>query len=309
MQINITIDQIQVSQTFDSIIIGAGISGITASIYLKRANLNILLLDKEYVGGQIVKTSIIENYPGIESINGADFALKLNNQIKSLDINYQMEEVIDIVDKDDYKEVITNKNTYKTKTILIATGRIPRKLGLKNEKKLIGNGISYCATCDGYFYKNKDIAIIGGGNSALEAALYLKNMCKSITIINRSSKLKADQLLIDKCNDINILYNTKITELIEEDNKLVGLKLNDEQKLKIDGLFVYIGLIPTLSFINNLNLETYNDYIVVDDKMETNIKGIYAAGDIIEKEMYQIITAASEGAIASNQIKKYINEN
>lgn len=309
MQINITIDQIQVSQTFDSIIIGAGISGITASIYLKRANLNILLLDKEYVGGQIVKTSIIENYPGIESINGVDFALKLSNQIKSLDINYQMEEVIDIVDKDDYKEVITNKNTYKTKTILIATGRIPRKLGLKNEKKLIGNGISYCATCDGYFYKNKDIAIIGGGNSALEAALYLKNMCKSITIINRSSKLKADQLLIDKCNDINILYNTKITELIEEDNKLVGLKLNDEQKLKIDGLFVYIGLIPTLSFINNLNLETYNDYIVVDDKMETNIKGIYAAGDIIEKEMYQIITAASEGAIASNQIKKYINEN
>lgn len=309
MQINITIDQIQVSQTFDSIIIGAGISGITASIYLKRANLNILLLDKEYVGGQIVKTSIIENYPGIESINGADFALKLNNQIKSLDINYQMEEVIDIVDKDDYKEVITNKNTYKTKTILIATGRIPRKLGLKNEKKLIGNGISYCATCDGYFYKNKDIAIIGGGNSALEAALYLKNMCKSITIINRSSKLKADQLLIDKCRDITILYNTKITELIEEDNKLVGLKLNDEQKLKIDGLFVYIGLIPTLSFINNLNLETYNDYIVVNDKMETNIKGIYAAGDIIEKEMYQIITAASEGAIASDQIKKYINEN
>lgn len=309
MQINITIDQIQVSQTFDSIIIGAGISGITASIYLKRANLNILLLDKEYVGGQIVKTSIIENYPGIESINGADFALKLSNQIKSLDINYQMEEVIDIVDKDDYKEVITNKNIYKTKTILIATGRIPRKLGLKNEKKLIGNGISYCATCDGYFYKNKDIAIIGGGNSALEAALYLKNMCKSVTIINRSSKLKADQLLIDKCRDITILYNTKITELIEEDNKLVGLKLNDEQKLKIDGLFVYIGLIPTLSFINNLNLETYNDYIVVDDKMETNIKGIYAAGDIIEKEMYQIITAASEGAIASNQIKKYINEN
>ena len=308
MQINITIDQIQVSQTFDSIIIGAGISGITASIYLKRANLNILLLDKEYVGGQIVKTSIIENYPGIESINGADFALKLNNQIKSLDINYQMEEVIDIVDKDDYKEVITNKNTYKTKTILIATGRIPRKLGLKNEKKLIGNGISYCATCDGYFYKNKDIAIIGGGNSALEAALYLKNMCKSVTIINRSSKLKADQLLIDKCRDITILYNTKITELIEEDNKLVGLKLNDEQKLKIDGLFVYIGLIPTLSFINNLNLETYNDYIVVNDKMETNIKGIYAAGDIIEKEMYQIITAASEGAIASDQIKKYINE-
>ena len=309
MQINITIDQIQVSQTFDSIIIGAGISGITASIYLKRANLNILLLDKEYVGGQIVKTSIIENYPGIESINGADFALKLSNQIKSLDINYQMEEVIDIVDKDDYKEVITNKNIYKTKTILIATGRIPRKLGLKNEKKLIGNGISYCATCDGYFYKNKDIAIIGGGNSALEAALYLKNMCKSVTIINRSSKLKADQLLIDKCRDITILYNTKITELIEEDNKLVGLKLNDEQKLKIDGLFVYIGLIPTLSFINNLNLETYNDYIVVDDKMETNIKGIYAAGDIIEKEMYQIITAASEGAIASNQINKYINEN
>lgn len=309
MQINIIIEKIQMSQVFDSIIIGAGISGVTASIYLKRANLNILLLDKEYIGGQIVKTSIIENYPCIESIDGASFAQKLDKQIKSLDINYKVETVIDIIDKNEYKEVITNKNTYKTKTILIATGRIPRKLGLKKEKELIGNGISYCATCDGYFYKNKDIAIIGGGNSALEAALYLKNMCKSITIINRSSKLKADQYLIDKCSDINILYNTKITELISENNKLIGLKLNDEKEIKVDGLFVYIGMIPTLSFVDNLNLETYNDYIVVNDKMETNIKGIYAAGDIIEKEMYQIITAASEGAIASNQIKKYVNEN
>lgn len=309
MQINITIRKIQMSQVFDSIIIGAGISGVTASIYLKRANLNILLLDKEYIGGQIVKTSIIENYPGIESIDGASFALKLDKQIKSLDINYKMETVIDIIDNDEYKEVITNKNIYKTKTVLIATGRVPRKLGLKKEKELLGNGISYCATCDGYFYKNKDIAIIGGGNSALEAAIYLKNMCKSITIINRSSKLKADQYLIDKCSDINILYNTKITELISENNKLIGLKLNDEKEIKVDGLFVYIGMIPTLSFVDNLNLETYNDYIVVNDKMETNIKGIYAVGDIIEKEMYQIITAASEGAIASNQIKKYVNEN
>lgn len=297
------------SQVFDSIIIGAGISGVTASIYLKRANLNILLLDKEYIGGQIVKTSIIENYPGIESTDGASFALKLDKQVKALDINYKMETVRDIIDKNEYKEVVTNKNTYKTKTVLIATGRIPRKLGLKREKELIGKGISYCATCDGYFYKNKDIAIIGGGNSAFEAALYLKNMCKSITIINRSSKLRADQYLIDKCSDINILYNTKITELIEENKKLIGLKLNDEQELKIDGLFVYIGMNPTLTFTDNLNLETYNDYIVVNDKMETNIKGIYAAGDIIEKEMYQIITAASEGAIASNQIKKYVNEN
>lgn len=297
------------SQVFDSIIIGAGISGVTASIYLKRANLNILLLDKEYIGGQIVKTSIIENYPGIESTDGASFALKLDKQIKSLDIKYKMETVLDIIDKNEYKEVITNKNTYQTKTVLIATGRIPRKLGLKKEKELIGKGISYCATCDGYFYKDKDIAIIGGGNSALEAALYLKNICKSVTVINRSSKLRADQYLIEKCNDINILYNIKITELIEEDNKLVGLKLKDDQELIIDGLFVYIGMVPTLTFVDNLNLETYNDYIVVNDKMETNIKGIYASGDIIEKEMYQIITAASEGAIAANQIKKYVNEN
>lgn len=294
------------SNIFDSVIIGAGISGATASIYLKRANLEILLLDKEYIGGQVAKTSIVENYPGIESIDGASLALKLDKQIKSLGINYKIETVIDIIDKNEYKEVVTNKNTYKTKTILIATGRTPRKLGLKKEKELIGNGISYCATCDGYFYKNKDIAIIGGGNSALEAALYLKNICKNITIINRSSKLKADQYLIDKCSDINILYNTKITELVTENSKLIGLKLDNEKELKIDGLFVYIGMIPTLSFVGNLNLETYNDYIVVNDKMETNIKGIYAAGDIIEKEMYQIITAASEGAIASNQIKKYI---
>lgn len=294
-------------QVFDCIIIGSGISGVTASIYLKRANLNILVLDKEYIGGQIVKTSVIENYPGIKTIDGTSLALNLKEQIDYLKIPYKIETVIDIIDNDDYKEVITNKNSYKTKTVLISTGRTSRKLGIPNEKKYYGKGISYCVTCDGYFYKDKNVALVGGGNSALEAALYLKNICKKVTIINRSSNLRADKILIDKCQNIEILYNTKIVEFIGDD-KLLGIKLNDGSVLDIEGLFVYIGMKPNLTFIDNLNLETYNDYIVVNDKMETNIRGIYASGDIIEKEMYQIVNAASEGAIASNQIKKYLEK-
>ena len=170
---------------------------------------------------------------------------------------------------------------------------------------MLGKGISYCATCDGFFYKNKDVAILGGGNSALEAAIYLSKICNSITIINRSKKLRADYELINEVKNlknIQIIYNEQIKELKENNGYLDGIVLND-RTLKVDGLFVYIGLIPTLPFIKNVNLNLDNGYIAVDDKMKTNIDGIYACGDIIKKDLYQIITAASEGAIAASNIK------
>lgn len=292
------------NQHFDCIIIGAGISGCTAAIYLKRAGLNILMLEKKAIGGQIINTSEIENYPTITSTDGFTFSENLKKQIENLNIEIKYEEVLDIKNNT-IKEVITKNNIYLTKNIIIATGRTPRKLELNNENTLLGKGISYCATCDGFFYKNKDVAILGGGNSALEAAIYLSKICNSITIINRSEKLRADYELINEVKNlknIQIIYNEQIKELKENNGYLDGIVLND-RTLKVDGLFVYIGLIPTLPFIKNVNLNLDNGYIVVDDKMKTNIDGIYACGDIIKKNLYQIITAASEGAIAASNIK------
>lgn len=292
-------------QPFDCIVIGAGIAGVTASIYLKRAGLKILLLEKKAIGGQIINTSEIENYPTIENIDGTSFSLQLQNQIKKLEIPIEYKEVLDIQINGDLKIVKTKDNEYITKNIIIATGRIPRKLNLDNEDKLLGRGISYCATCDGYFYKNKKVAIVGGGNSALEAAIYLSKICNSVTVINRSEKLRADEELqneVKTLENVNILYNEEILSLNEKEGILNNLRLKNSE-LFVDGLFVYIGLVPTLPFIKNIDLALENGYIVVNQKMETNILGIYACGDIIKKDVYQIVTAASEGAIAASNIK------
>lgn len=292
-------------QPFDCIVIGAGIAGVTASIYLKRAGLKILLLEKKAIGGQIINTSGIENYPTIENIDGTSFSLQLQNQIKKLEISIEYKEVLDIQINGDLKIVKTKDNEYITKNIIIATGRIPRKLNLDNEDKLLGRGISYCATCDGYFYKNKKVAIVGGGNSALEAAIYLSKICNSVTVINRGEKLRADEELqneVKLLENVKILYNEEILSLGEKDGILNYLTLKNNE-ISIDGLFVYIGLVPTLPFIKNIDLKLENGYIAVNQKMETNIPGIYACGDIIKKDVYQIITAASEGAIAASNIK------
>ena len=292
------------SPIFDCIVIGAGIAGTTASIYLKRAGLKILLLEKKAIGGQIINTSEIENYPTILSTDGFTFSNHLKKQVENLNIQIQYEEVIDIKNNE-IKEVITNKNTYFTKNIIIATGRIPRKLQIEHADQLLGKGISYCATCDGFFYKNKDVAVLGGGNSSLEAAIYLSRLCHQVTIINRSDKLRADQKLIQEVNqlqNVKIIYNENIQSLESQEGYLSKIILNNSE-LKIEGLFVYIGLVPTLPFINHLDLDLEDGYIIVDSKMKTNLAGIYACGDIIKKDLYQIITASSEGAIAASNIK------
>ncbi len=289
---------------FDCIVIGGGIAGTTASIYLKRAGLKILLLEKKAIGGQIINTSEIENYPTILSTDGFTFSNHLKKQLENLNIQIQYEEVIDIKNNE-IKEVITNKNTYFTKNIIIATGRIPRKLQIEHADQLLGKGISYCATCDGFFYKNKDVAVLGGGNSSLEAAIYLSRLCHQVTIINRSDKLRADQELIQEVNqleNVKIIYNENIQSLESREGYLSKIILNNEE-LKVEGLFVYIGLVPTLPFISHLNLNLEDGYIKVDSKMKTNLVGIYACGDIIKKDLYQIITASSEGAIAASNIK------
>lgn len=299
-------------ETFDCIIIGAGVAGTTASIYLKRWNFNILLLEKNMPGGIISNTSIIENYPGVKKIDGSTFAMNLYEQIKELDINYKYGNASEITQKNNLFIVNTDLGNYQTKSIIIATGRTPRKLNLENEDKLIGNGISYCATCDGLLYKEKEVCVVGGGNSALEESLYLSKICKKITIINRSSKLRADEILIEKVKNtanIEVMYNSNIIKLKEKQNKLTNIiikKENETKELLCHGLFIYIGFEPIIPNVPNLKLN--DNYIVVDEKMQTNIDNICACGDIIKKDLYQIITAAGEGATAANTIKNNLNK-
>lgn len=292
---------------YDSVIIGAGIAGITSAIYLKRANKKILLLESNMPGGQINKTSRIDNYPGFTG-DGTSLSEKLLRQLDSLDIQITYGNVVDIENKQTTKLVSTTKEKYETKTVIIATGRQPRKQNLDNEDKLLGYGLSYCASCDGYFYKDQDVAVLGGGNSALEESLLLSKIASTVTIIHRRESFSGDEMLIEEVKqqpNIKIKYNTTVKELIPNENKLSQIKLDNGEIIDVKALFVYIGLVPTTYFVSKLNMKTNNNYIVVNEKMETSIRGIYACGDIIKKDIYQLVTAASEGATAAMNVIKY----
>lgn len=292
---------------FDCIIIGSGISGMTAAIYLKRANKNVLILEKGAPGGQINMTSKIENYPGFDSIDGPTLSMSVFKKVTDLKIEYKYGNVLDIKKEDDYR-VITDREEFLTKKIIIATGRKPRELGLENEKQLIGKGISWCAICDGNLYKDQDVAVVGGGNSALEEALYLSNMCKKVYLIHRRDEFRADPLLQDKIKqrkNIELVLNSNVKKLNIEDNKLESIN-TETKNIKVKCLFIYIGFVPDTSFTNNLNLNKDHDYIIVDDSNKTNVEGIYACGDVIKKHLYQLTTAIGEGANAANSVIKEV---
>ena len=295
---------------YDAIIIGLGASGISASIYAKRSGLNIAVINLSVPGGIINESNIVENYPGFKSISGMDLAFNFFEHFNSLDVPLYNEEVIDIIDGD-IKKVITKNNEYSAKNVIICSGRKPRKLGLENEDKFIGRGISYCALCDGNLYKDKVTGIIGGGNSALESALYLSNICKKVYLFVRRDIIRGDKILIEEIvqkDNIEIKYNTSINELIIVNNKITGVKTNSGD-YNISGLFINIGYEPSINIVKNLSIELDRNYIIVDKNMETNLKGIYACGDIIKKDLYQLVTAVSDGAIAANHIYKNIKNN
>ena len=292
---------------YDLIIIGMGISGISAAIYAKNSGLNVLMLEKELPGGIINKINIINNYPGLGKITGPDLSYKLFNTINEMKIPYKITEVINIKINEDKKIIETSKENYETSNIIIATGRKSKTLGLNGEKELLGKGISTCALCDGALYKNQEIALVGGGNSAIEEAIYLSKIVKTVNIIHRRAKFSANNELIEelaKQTNIKYFWNSSVTSLEKENDKISAVIINNNQKLKISGLFVYIGFEPNINFIDNLKITNKEGYIEVNDKYETKISGIYAVGDAIKKEVYQLITAASEGAVASINISK-----
>lgn len=292
---------------YDIIIIGAGPSGMSAALYALRANKKVLLLEKECFGGQIINASNIENYPALSNVSGYDFATNLYNQIKSLGVILKYEEVLEVTDK---KEVITRKDTYKGKNIIIATGLKKRKLNLENEDKLLGSGISYCATCDGNFYKNKNVAVVGGGNTALEDALYLSNIASKVYLIHRRDNFRGEKKLISEVkekNNIELILNSNITKIIGED-KLNGIEITDNRnnisRLEIDGLFIAIGNIPDNNRFKNIIDLDENGYIIANTNLKTKTDNIYVAGDTRVKTLRQLVTATADGAIAATEITK-----
>lgn len=290
---------------YDIIIIGMGISGITAGIYAKRSNKKVLLIDKGMPGGLLNNIDMISNYPGLINVKGMDFAKTLFEQVKALDISYVLEEVINLDLTGEEKKVITTNNEYKAKKIILAMGRKPKYLGLDNEKDLLGRGLSTCAMCDAFFYKDKDIAVVGSGTSALQESMYLSNIVNKIYLLNRNSSFKGEEMYITEVKNnpkIEIIYNVNIKSFQEKDNKLESITLDNDQILKVSGVFIYIGYRPATDFVNKEILDA-EGYIKVNDKFETSIKNVYAIGDIIKKDVYQLVTAASDGARVINYMK------
>ena len=294
---------------YDIIIVGAGPAGLTAAIYARRANKKVLVLEANTYGGQIVNTKSIENYPVNPGISGFDFATKLYNQAKDLGAEIKFEKVIDITEKD----VKTPKETYQTKTIILATGADNRKLKLENEEKLTGKGISYCATCDGAFYKNKIVAVQGGGNTAVEDAIYLSDIAQKVYLIHRRDSFKAEEILINELKtkeNIEIILNSTITK-INGENKLESVDITNNNKetktIEVEALFIAIGQVPeTENFKKLININEQG-YVIANEDCKTNIKNIFVAGDNRTKGLRQLVTATSDGAVAATQAIKYIN--
>ena len=278
--------------------------------------MNVVMIDNNAPGGQINRTSSIENYPGFEHIDGPTLAYNIFTQTQSLGIPYKYGNVLEIIDMKEYKIVKTDKEEIKCSGVIVATGRKPKELDLPNERSLVGRGISWCSLCDGPLYKGQDVAIVGGGNAALEETIFLSSICSSVTLIHRRDKFKADPSFVDrilKLDNVKIKYNTVVTDLIDENNILKALKLkntldNKEETIEVKGFFIFIGSLPVSDMLKNTDVITDNGYIIVDRNMRTNVKGIYACGDVIKKEVYQISTAVGEGAIAALSLIKDIKE-
>lgn len=297
---------------YDTIVIGAGPAGLTSAIYLSRAKKKVLVLEASSYGGQIINTLNIENYPAAFHIDGYDFATKIYNQAKELGAEVKFEKVINI-ENGDIKKVFTKDNTYDTKAIIIATGCGIRKLGLDNEDDLFGKGVSYCATCDGAFFKDKCVAVVGGGNTALEEALYLSEIASKVYLIHRRDSFRGEDKSVSeikKKNNVEIIYNSNVTKLNGMDNLSsieVTDKDNNTRDLHVNALFVAIGRIPeNANFARLIDVDSAG-YVVAGEDCKTNVDGIFVAGDARVKSLRQLVTATGDGAVAATNAIKYIN--
>ena len=296
---------------YDVIVIGAGTAGMTAGIYARRAGKTVLIIEEKNYGGQIINTPEVENYPGISKVSGFIFANNLYNQTRELGAEFKFEEVIKIQNNSGYKVVVTNKTKYQGKTVIIATGAKNRPLGVNNEDKLTGAGVSYCATCDGAFFKDQTVAVVGGGDVALEDALYLSNICKNVYLIHRRDGLRGAKVLQNKVlekENITFMPFYEVTKICGQ-NKVEAVELKQNQTgetktIDLSGVFIAIGMEPQSSLVKDLVKEDPAGYVEAGEDCRTSADGIYVAGDVRSKSLRQVVTAVADGAVAIASIEQ-----
>jgi thioredoxin reductase (NADPH) len=301
---------------YDVIIIGAGPAGMTAAVYASRADLDTLMIERGIPGGQMANTEDVENYPGYESILGPDLSNKMFEHAKKFGAEYAYGDITSIIDGHRYKTVKASDKEYKTKTIIIATGAKYKKLGIPGEEELAGRGVSYCAVCDGAFFKDKELIVIGGGDSAVEEGVYLTRYAKKVTIVHRRDELRAQKILQERAfknEKVDFIWDTIVTDINGKDGKVGSVTLKNVHTDQVtektaDGVFIYIGLEPLSGPFESLGITNEEGYIPTNDQMETDIPGIFAVGDIREKTLRQIVTATGDGSIAGQNAQHYIEE-
>ncbi len=300
---------------YDVIVIGAGTAGMTAGIYARRAGKTVLIIEEKNYGGQIINTPEVENYPGISKVSGFTFANNLYNQTRELGAEFKFEEVIKIQNNSGYKVVVTNKTKYQGKTVIIATGAKNRPLGVNNEDKLTGAGVSYCATCDGAFFRGKDVAVVGGGNTALEDALFLSDYCNLVYVVHRRNEFRGEKGLTDilkEKGNVKFVLDSVVKSIKGEQSveglEILNVKKNTLSEIKVQGAFIAIGQMPDNEKFSDMVELDGKGYIKADETCTTNMEGVFVAGDCRTKQVRQLTTAASDGAVAALAACSYINK-
>ncbi|WP_188633396.1 thioredoxin-disulfide reductase [Lentibacillus kapialis] len=301
---------------YDVIIAGAGPAGMTAAVYASRANLDTLMIERGIPGGQVANTEDVENYPGYEYISGPDLSNKMFEHAKKFGAEYAYGDIKGVEDHGEYKTVFAGKKQYNTRALIITTGAQYKKLGVPGEEELGGRGVSYCAVCDGAFFKEKNLIVVGGGDSAVEEGMYLTRFADNVTIVHRRDKLRAQKILQDRAFDndkINFIWNTEARTINGPDGKVSAVSLynnktGEEYEYPVDGVFIYIGMLPLNEPFKSLDITNDEGYIPTKANMETSIPGIFAAGDIRDTTLRQIVTATGDGSIAAESAQKYIED-
>ncbi|WP_438312518.1 thioredoxin-disulfide reductase [Sporosarcina sp. FA9] len=301
---------------YDVIIIGAGPAGLTAAVYTSRGNLSTLMLERGMPGGQMANTEDIENYPGFEHVLGPDLSTKMFDHARKFGAEYAYGDVTEIIDGESYKTIIAGANQFKTRSIIITTGAEYRKMGVPGEAELTGRGVSYCAVCDGAFFRGKEIIVVGGGDSAIEEGSYLTRFADKVTVVHRRDQLRAQKIIQDRAfanEKMEFIWNTTIKQVNDKDGKVGSVTLQStvdgsEKEFETEGMFVYVGMNPLTKPFEKLGILDENGYINTNEIMETSVPGIYAAGDVREKLLRQIVTATGDGSIAAQAVQKYVEE-
>ncbi|WP_216700924.1 thioredoxin-disulfide reductase (plasmid) [Bacillus sp. JZ8] len=301
-------------ETYDVIIVGAGPAGMTAAVYTSRANLSTLLIERGIPGGQMANTQDVENYPGFDHVLGPDLSNKMFEHAKKFGAVYEYGDIKEIVDEGRLKKVVTTKKEFYAKSVIIATGADHKKLGVPGENELGGLGVSYCAVCDGAFFKGRELVVVGGGDSAVEEAVYLTRFASKVTIIHRRDQLRAQKILQERAfsnEKIEFIWNKEVTSINEGNGTVNTVTLKDtktgeQSQFPANGVFIYVGTLPLNGAFKNLDITNEEGYVVTDEAMATKIPGIYAAGDIRDKTLRQIVTATGDGSIAAQSVQHYI---